>query len=212
MAACVIFGAIAVAGVEKGIKVLRNDNLRFGAVAQGFHWLTLILVLAMFGLAFIMGEIPKGPDKTALTQLHKSIGVTIFAVTLLRLLWRWAVPPPPLPDGMSDFERFAAKAVHLLLYLGLLVQASVGMLRSWSAGAPIVLFDSITLPALIAPDETLKEVFGWAHSLIAWGLLALISAHALAAIVHHVKKGDDVLLRMLPGTRGLQEKRRDRAS
>jgi cytochrome b561 len=192
--------------------VLKNDNLRFGAVAQGFHWLTLILVLAMFGLAFIMGEIPKGPDRTALTQLHKSVGVTIFAVTLLRLLWRWAVPPLPLPEAMSDFERFAAKAVHLLLYMGLLVQASVGMLRSWSAGAPIVLFDSIALPALIAPDETLKEIFGWAHSLIAWGLLALISAHALAAIVHHVKKGDDVLLRMLPGTRRLQEKRRDRVS
>jgi cytochrome b561 len=198
--------------VEKGIQVLRNDNLRYGALAQTFHWLTLILLLAMFALAFVMTDMPKGPDKTVLYDLHKSIGITIFALTLARLLWRWASPPPPLPAGMSALERFGAKTVHLLLYLAIFVQVTIGVLRSWSAGVPVVVFDSVTLPALIAPDEPLTKLLETAHSWNGWGLLALISAHTLAAIVHHLVKRDDVLLRMLPGTRGLQVKRRDRAS
>ena len=95
---------------------------RYGALAQMLHWGTVLLVGALVGIAITMDDLPLGPEKFKLYNLHKSIGLTVLAVTLLRLIWRRISPPPPLPAAMPEWERRAAKASHFLLYAILLTQ------------------------------------------------------------------------------------------
>jgi cytochrome b561 len=178
---------------------LRNDERRYGVVAQGFHWLIAALVLATVVVALYMTGLPLGPQKVKVYNLHKSIGVTILVLTILRLLWRLVSPAPALLAGMSWWERTAARLSHLALYGILLVQPVVGIVHSWSASFPVVVFGLFTLPSLTAPDPELKKLLEALHGAIGWGFIALISLHAAAALRHHLLLKDEVLRRMLPG-------------
>ena len=177
---------------------LRNSDQRFGALAQAFHWLTLALVVALILIAVYMTDLPLGPEKLRIYNLHKSIGVTLLAVTLLRLLWRWVSPPPALPASMADWERRAARTSHLLLYLLLFAQPLTGIFHSWAANFPLVVFGWFTVPNLTGPNPQLKAILEETHHLLGWALCGLFLLHAGAALRHHFQLKDDVLRRMLP--------------
>lgn len=178
---------------------LRNDDSRYGAFAQALHWLVAALVLALFAIGWFMEGLPLGPEKIEVFNLHKSIGVTVLVLMLLRLAWRLISPPPPLPAAMSGLERRAAKLSHLALYLLLFAQPVIGLLHSSAANFPVVVFGALTLPPLVGPDETLKQQLEGLHGLLAWVILALITLHVAAALRHHLLLKDSVLRRMLPG-------------
>ena len=113
---------------------MMSRSTRYGAVAQGAHWLVVLLVAALFGIAWYMTDLPLGPEKIETYNLHKSIGVLVLAVMLLRLLWRRISPPPPLPPDMAAWERMAAHASHALE----LLHALFGMRKAHSAGDVII--------------------------------------------------------------------------
>jgi cytochrome b561 len=175
---------------------------RYGAVAQIMHWLIAALVFAMFGLGWYMARLPLGQEKFDLYQLHKSLGITIFALAVLRLLWRSFHPAPPLPAGLPPWERTAARISHALLYLMLLVQPLIGFLQSNAANFPVVLWGVWPLPALIGSNEGLGETLVVVHRWNSRLLLLLILLHVAAALRHHFVLKDDVLRRMLPAARG----------
>lgn len=177
---------------------LRNGEGRYGALAQLFHWSTVALVIALLAIAAYMTDLPLGPEKIQVYNLHKSLGVIVLALTLLRLVWRWISPPPPLPAGMADWEHRAAQASHLLLYLLLFAQPLTGIVHSWSANFPVVIFGTLTLPNLTGPNPGLKEILEETHHLMGWALCGLFLIHAGAALRHHFQLKDDVLRRMLP--------------
>lgn len=176
-----------------------RDGASYGAVAKSLHWLVVLLVVAMFLTAWYMTGLPIGPDKIKLYNLHKSIGIAVGALMILRLLWRLVSPPPPLPADMAGWERAAAHAAHAALYLLLIAQPLVGWLHSSAANFPVVVFNLFTLPPLVAPSESLKGQLEAVHGAIAWALLILIALHVAAALRHHFLLKDDVLRRMLPG-------------
>jgi cytochrome b561 len=176
--------------------------LRYGAVAQTLHWLIAALVFTMFGLGWYMADLPLGQQKFDLYQLHKSLGITIFGLAVVRLLWRWSHPAPPLPASMPLWQRAAARTSHALLYLMLLVQPLIGFLQSNAANFPVVLWGVVPLPALIASDEALGETLVVLHRWNSRLLLLLIAVHVAAALRHHFVLKDDVLRRMLPAARG----------
>jgi cytochrome b561 len=178
--------------------VLRNDETRYGAVAQALHWLIATLVVVMFGLGWYMTDLPLGQEKFDLYQLHKSIGITILALAAARLLWRVFNPAPPLPAGMRPWERTAARASHALLYLMLFAQPLIGFLQSNAANFPVVWWGAIRLPPLIGTEEGLAEILLEAHRWNSRLLLALVLVHAGAALRHHLVLKDEVLRRMLP--------------
>ena len=178
-----------------------NDQRRYGAVAKTFHWLTVALFIATFWIAWSMVDLPLGPEKFELYNLHKSIGVSILALTVLRLIWRWISPPPALPTDMSATAQNLARLGHGALYVAIFVQIAVGLGHSWAANFPVVVFGLFTLPSLVPPDEALKKALTMVHFWGGWVILALIAGHIGAALYHHFVRKDAVMRRMLPWVR-----------
>lgn len=182
---------------------------RYSAVAILLHWASALGVLVLIGLGLTMTHATLAPLRQfQLYQWHKSVGITVLALTALRVLWRLTHRPPPYPAGMPARERRAAAAAHHLLYLLL-----VGLpLTGWAVvslspfNIPTVLYGIVPWPhlplAAIVPDPGSAEaVLKRVHALGAWFLAALLAVHVAAALRHHLLLRDDVLRRMLPGRR-----------
>jgi cytochrome b561 len=180
--------------------VLRNDQARYGTIAQTLHWLIAALIVVMFGLGWYMTGLPLSERKFELYQLHKSLGITILVLAAVRLLWRLFNPAPPLPATMPAWQRAAAHASHGLLYLMLFAQPLIGFLQSNAVNFPVVWWGVVRLPPLIGTDEMLGDALLEVHRWNSRLLLALVLVHAAAALHHHFVLKDQVLHRMLPGS------------
>lgn len=179
---------------------LKNDDRRYGAIAKSLHWLAAALFVAIFVIGWTMTELPLGIEKFERYNLHKSIGVTLLLIMALRLIWRVISSVPPLPDDVSHGMRLMAKLGHGALYLATFAQVCVGLVHSWSANFPVIVFGHITLPNLTRPSAPLTEMLASAHFWGGWLLLILIAGHIGAALYHHFIRRDTVLSRMLPWT------------
>ncbi len=177
---------------------LLNDDKRYGTIAKAWHWGAVALLIVLFGLGWTMTELPLGVEKFERYNLHKSVGVTLLLLMLFRLVWRIVSPPPPLPDSLSDGMRRMAALGHWSLYLALFAQIGVGLVHSWSANFPVVVFGKLALPSLTAPNEGLKEILAVIHYWGGMALLVLIAGHIGAALYHHFLRRDTVLKRMIP--------------
>ena len=176
---------------------------RYTTTAVLLHWLIAVLILGTATLAFVTDDLPLSPRKLQWIAYHKWIGVTIFTLVAMRLLWRLWHPAPPLPAGMPAWQRLAAHASHFVLYALMIVIPLIGWLQSSAAGVPVVWFGVLPLPSPLAKDKPLAELLLSAHQYLNYGLLLLIALHAAAAVKHHLVERDDVLTRMLPFLRRL---------
>ena len=179
---------------------LSNSSARWGAVSQAFHWVIVWALLAQFVLASVAEELPIGLDKLATLARHKSIGITILLLAVLRLAWRWSQRShsPSLPADLKRYERVLAQLIHLGLYGLLFALPLSGWLMSSAKHYTVSWFGWVTLPDLVAPNETLFEVLKGTHELLANALLVLAALHVAAALLHHFMRKDTVLTRMLP--------------
>ncbi len=173
---------------------------RFGTFAKVFHWATFALLLASFGIGLTMVDLPFGPRKLQAYSWHKWVGVTVFLVTILRLGWRCANPPPRLPDAMPGWQRGAARLSHAGLYGLLLVIPISGWVMSSALGLTTVYFGLLPLPDLVAPDRALGQSLIQLHHALGLALAILIGVHVGAAAYHHFVLRDHIAMRMLPFT------------
>jgi len=180
---------------------LRTSPEQWGSVAKFLHWSIALLVFVMLIVGLNMDDLPNGPDKIKVYALHKSVGVSILALALLRLLWRVFDPRPADPPGMGTPARIASRLVHFLLYAMLFVMPLSGWLYNSASNFPLKWFGLVTLPALSGPDKELKHLGHEFHETGYVILLVLISIHAAAALKHHFIDRDSVLRRMLPFVR-----------
>ena len=171
---------------------------RYAAPAKFFHWAAAALVLFQIPLAFYMEDLPLSPDKLETYALHKSIGITIFTLTALRLAWRLLRPPPALPADTPRWQTIVARGTHWLMYFLLLAMPMTGWLSSSAANFPVSVFGLVTLPDLVAPDPQLHEALEEAHVAQGYLLMTLLAAHVAAALYHQFGRRDRVLRRMLP--------------
>lgn len=177
----------------------RNTRNRWGGISQLLHWLIALAVLALFALGWTMVAWPISPTKFELYSLHKSLGVTLLALVTLRLAWRLSGSVPDWPPNTPAWERRAALATHLLLYLLLIAMPVSGYLINSAANFPLVIWGVLELPNLTAEDERLQALAELAHLSMFWIMAALVLLHVAAALRHHWLLKDDVLRRMLPG-------------
>ncbi len=149
-------------------------------------------------LGFIAADMEISPEKFQFFSWHKSIGVTIWILTLARLLWRF-YSPPPSAVAMPMILHISANIAHWLLYIILIVLPILGWLSSSAWGVPVVWFGIIELPNLIEPSKELGETFSQLHQIIAIILLWLIGIHVGAAFFHHYIMRDRLISRMWKG-------------
>lgn len=186
----------------------RDAAHRHTTIAIVFHWSIVALVVALLGLGWSMTRLAPGSElQFALYQLHKSLGVTVLLLSLLRLVWRLVEPPPPLPPGVPRWQRNTARAVQGMLLALTLALPLTGwaMVSASRLAIPTVLFGVVTWPHLPGvPDlppatrRSLEPALATAHGVLACAMAGLAVLHAGAAIFHHAAKRDAVLWRMLP--------------
>ena len=174
---------------------------RYTNVAVTLHWLIAALVVAQLVLGWWMIEIPKQPVgvRAFWFNLHKSIGMTIALLVLVRVAWRARHPAPPLPAGVPIWQQRAAAISHALLYACLLGMPLAGFLGSTYSGYPIRYF-GITLPTWGYKSDPLKAFFSAVHLGFAWVFMTLIAMHTAAALKHLLLDRDAVFWRMWPRT------------
>jgi cytochrome b561 len=177
---------------------LRNTADRWGVVSQALHWLIVLLILGQGIVGLLMGEMANGPDKIQVYALHKSSGLTILALVVLRLLWRLVAGRPEPVPGTPAWQERVAQLTHGLLYLLLLAMPLSGWVFNSAAGFPLQWFWLFNLPAIAGQDQALRELAGTAHEWLFWTLVAVATVHAAAAFYHHLFLRDATLARMLP--------------
>ena len=173
-------------------------STRYTPTAVALHWLLAALIIAnlVFGLYTV--NLPLSPQKLKLFSYHKWVGVTIFLLAAVRLLWRATHPVPPMPETMKPWEKQAAHAAHVALYVLFFAAPLTGWLFSSAAGFQTVYLGVLPIPDLLSKNKELAEVLKVMHHWINYTMAAVIVLHIAAALKHHFVDRDDVLIRMLP--------------
>ena len=179
----------------------KNPNDHWGAVSQFLHWLIVVLIVVMAWLGLTMTDLPNTPRKVEIYTLHKSIGLAILALVLLRLAWRWHAGAPAALASIPHWQRRMAAATHAGMYLLLLAMPISGWVTHSASGFPLRWFGLFRVPPLTGHDEALQELSATWHEWIFWTLVVMVLAHAAAAFWHHLFQKDATLLRMLPRRR-----------
>jgi len=174
---------------------------RYGAVAQALHWIIAALIVTQFLLATLADDLPTGMHKLALLARHKSFGMTVLMLAVVRLAWRLFHKPPALPPGMKNYEVLLAKLTHVLFYVLLFAVPVTGWLMSSAKGYTVSWFNLFSWPNLVPKDEAAFKILRSRHELVATVLFFVAILHILAALKHHFVNKDDVLKRMLPFTK-----------
>lgn len=177
---------------------IKNPADRWGGVSITLHWLTALMVVGLVAVGLLMQELSTSPTKIQVYGLHKSIGLTVLALTVLRLIWRLAAGVPAPVPGMPPWQRWAASASHGLLYLILLAMPLSGWLYNSASGFPLKWFGLFAVPKLGGYDVDVKAFALAAHETLFLVLSAIVTVHALAALKHHYFDRDRTLVRMLP--------------
>jgi cytochrome b561 len=178
--------------------MLRNSISRWGGVAKLFHWVIVVLIVTQYVLANQASGLPLGLRKLVVLAQHKSFGMTILALAVLRLLWRWANPVPALPANMKPWERAGAHVSHWALYGLLFALPLTGWLMSSAKNYPVSWFNLFAFPNLVGANDAVYHAMLSTHHVLAKVLFAVALLHMLAALQHHFLRKDHVLRDMLP--------------
>jgi cytochrome b561 len=173
---------------------------RYNPVSIILHWVLAVALVALFCFGVYMADLPFSPTRLKLYNWHKWAGISILALSALRLLWRLSHPAPALPramvQAMPDWQIKAHHATHIALYALFFVVPLIGWAYTSAAGFPVVLFGQIPLPDLLAVDKELAALIKPLHRLSAYALAGLVVLHVAAALKHHLIDRDGLLKRM----------------
>jgi cytochrome b561 len=176
-----------------------SSPLRYGAVAQFLHWATAILVV----VAFVYG--PGGSEQRVYSQakdfdrqLHETLGMSVFAVTLIRMGWR-AFDARPDDPPQPQWMKLASKVVRAILYVLLLAVPLTAISGAWLEGHPLTLLGNVRIGPLLPEAHAIGSAIASIHTWLGDAILWVAGGHAAAALYHHFVRRDGVLRSMLPG-------------
>ena len=190
---------------------LQHTN-RYSAVAIMLHWLIAVVITAQLIVGLWMVDAVRQPVSRVLAlnayQWHKSLGLTLLILSVMRLLWRLFNPPPSLPANMSRLEKLAARAAHWLFYVVMIGIPLLGwaMVSATPIALPIKVFGVFQWPHFpwvraLDNKAILGNVLTLSHRYAAYFLILLVGLHVAAVLKHHFFSRDDVLARMIPWVR-----------
>lgn len=180
-----------------------TSSNRYTLPAIALHWLLAVALVGLLVFGWYMVGLPFSPTKLKYYNWHKWAGMTILALSVLRLLWRITHRPPALPAKMAaampHWQHVGYHGVHHLLYALFFVVPLLGWAYSSAAGFPVVWFGVWQLPDWVSPNPELAEILKPLHMISAYSLAVLIVLHIAAALKHQIIDRDGLLRRMLPG-------------
>jgi cytochrome b561 len=174
----------------------RTDH--YPATSKLLHWLVAACVLTTAPVAIAMTRVGEGATQDALYDFHKSIGVLILVLMLLRLINRLIVGAPIAEPGIAPWQKAASATVHTSFYVLLIAMPIVGYVANSAYGAATPFFGLFELPQIVGKNEALATPLFTLHRWVGWLLILLVLTHISAALYHHFVHGDNVLRRMLP--------------
>ena len=180
-----------------GTYVAPESQTHYTRLAIALHWVIALLVFALFAIGWNMVDLPRGPDRSFNFALHKSLGLTVFGLAVVRSVWRVLHRPPPYHKSVARWRVTIARSAHLLFYVVLFLQPASGYLSSSFSGYATRIF-GISLPQWGWRDPPLNELFTELHVASSVLLIVLICIHVLGALSHGFNRGDGVLRRILP--------------
>ncbi|GBR09053.1 cytochrome b [Acetobacter oeni] len=168
----------------------------FSLPSRVLHWLMAVMILAMLFIGVFLAS-TVGPDYNWLLTLHRSLGIAVLVLALVRLANRFCFPPPPLPDELPPIIKTGARASHILLYALMIAMPLVGWGMLSAGGYPVPLWgQSVLLPSILPHDPALWAWLRSAHTLLAFLLFGLVLLHIGAALFHGLIRRDSVLQSM----------------
>lgn len=179
----------------------RNTKSSWGSLSKALHWLVVVLIITQWAIAERTEGLPLGMAKISALAWHKSFGITILMLAVVRLVWRWMNPVPDLTAETRPWERALAKLSHLLLYGLIFALPLSGWIMSSAKNFPVSWFKLVQLPDLVAPNEQLFQQMRQLHGVLFAVLVVVALLHIAGALKHHFIDRNDVLRRMLPFTR-----------
>lgn len=181
--------------------MIRDSRHHFGIVSILFHWLSAGLTLFLFGLGYYLTSYGYySPDYLQIAHLHYALGIILFLLICLRLVWRLSSKTPvTLVNSLPT--KIGIAISKLMLYIALFVILISGYFICTAEGQSINVFGLFQVPSLVLLENEQLNLAGLSHKYVAWGLMGLVAIHAGAALVHHFFKRDRTLVRMLkPGS------------
>jgi cytochrome b561 len=183
---------------------LRNTGRSWGTISKALHWIIVLLIINQWVIAE-HAEGLKLSEKIPALNLHKSFGILILALAIIRLVWRWMNPVPELATQAKPWERALAHLSHILLYGLIFALPLTGWMMSSAKNTPVSWFKLFQLPDLVAPDKALGQLLlHWHHGLFD-ALVIVAAIHILGALKHAIIDRNEVLKRMLPFTKSTGE-------
>ena len=174
--------------------VLKNNLAEYGIISKAFHWLSAAVLIIQIPLGFYLVDLEFGENRITVESIHVTLGLSIFYLTLLRLLYKVFNPTPPLQNSIFIGQKLIAKSNHILLYLSILTITISGALKKLFSGERLDLFLS---DIEIKDNFELAELFYDIHIIANYCLITLISLHILAVIAHKVLFKENLLKRIL---------------
>ena len=172
------------------------STVRYNPISVVFHWLMAAIIVATWSIAIVVSDMPLSPARITGYSWHKWLGVTVFFLVLLRLVWRATHPAPQLEIKMPVWQERAMQLTHFALYLLMIVIPLVGWLMSSAKGYTVNYFGLFELPDLLSKDKALGHQLKDLHEYLADMLVALVCLHVLAALKHQFIDRDGLLSRM----------------
>ena len=176
----------------------RNTPRSWGAISKALHWLIALLIINQWVIASRADNLPLGTAKLQAIAWHKSFGMTIFALAIIRLVWRWMNPVPTLDGVTRTWERRLATFSHVMLYGLIFAMPLSGWLMSSARNFPVSWFGLYQFPDLVAANKPLYEFMHDLHGALFNALACVALLHIAGALKHHFIDKNDVLKRMLP--------------
>lgn len=174
-----------------------SSTHRYTGLAIALHWLLALGLFGLFGMGLYMTGLSMSPTRLKLYNWHKWAGVTVLALSFLRLAWR-LTHRPPADVPMPAWQARAAQAAHVALYVLFFAVPLAGWAYSSAAGFPVVWFGVLPLPDFIAPDRELAEAIKPLHKILAYTMAAIVLVHVAGALKHQLVDRDGLLRRMWP--------------
>ncbi len=174
----------------------KNTEEVFGSIARGFHWSMALIIFGLLILGFWMVAMPVSPFKFELYGWHKSFGLLVLTLGVMRLMWRFITLELKRLPSHAQWERFLSKTIHLVLYMSIIGMPLSGWLMSSAGEYAVNFFGLFDIPALTGKNEAVYKFMKTVHELLAFTLIGALGLHIAGVLKHHLLDRDETLARM----------------